>query len=143
MVDSNAMAPIPRRMQAIIAAGLVSVLTVSVFVRSQYSGPESAVLRYQLALVQNDAALIGSLVLQGSDSERALYFHQSILVLIAASEVQRIVGVRHMGREAYVDMAYTSRQSGTILVRFFLSKPVDSWKIDAERTRGVVGRARI
>ena len=136
------MKSLPRQTQGIIAAGLLSILTVSVFARAQYSGPESAVLRYHLALSRADAAGVKEIVLQDQETNSARSLNERMIALLSSAPEYNVAGVTHNGREASVDVVYFSRRYGTVFVRFTLVKPRDEWQLDAERTLGTAARAR-
>lgn len=136
------MKALPRQTQGIIAAGLLSILTVSVFARAQYSGPESAVIKYHVALGRRDMAGIQAVVLQDQSVDSVKSLNQQMIALLSTVEDYGVSAVNHMGREATVDVVYSSNRFGTVLVRFTLVKPRDEWELDADRTQGMVHRAR-
>lgn len=136
------MGALPRQTQGIIAAGLLSVLTVATFARSQHSGPESVVIRYHAALTEGDAATVAVLILQEPQSPATRSLNGQMAALLRTTRGFKIASVSHSGREAKVEVLYESTTYGTVLVRFSLVKPRDTWQVDADRTKGLVRRAR-
>jgi hypothetical protein len=64
--------------------------------------------------------------------------------LIADSRQYRVYRIQRKGRDAIVEMLYDTRRFGPVVIPFAMQKPVDTWKVDADRTWGLAqapGRA--
>ena len=132
------MASLPVRTQGILAAGAMAILTLSVFVRSQYSGPETSVNIFHLGISQNDPKLVQSVVLQDIRSAPAQNLLTRVHDLIQVSDELNIRRVNHSNRRANVLVEYKSARYGVYLAEFYLQKPRGQWMIDADSTLGVM-----
>ncbi len=148
-----------RRQTSVIAATILTLLTVTVFAVSRNQGPESAILRYHEALsrFQDPASLAKAFALQKADQPGTLdavrfatvrnavgdeSFHTEILRLLKESRTVRIGHVQRAGRVALVDVVYAS-PFGVMTVRYAMQKGRSGWLIDSpetlRRTRSLMG----
>jgi len=150
-----------RRQTSVIAATILTLLTVTVFAVSRNQGPESAILRYHEALskFQDPTALAKAFALPEADRPGTLdavrfatvqnaqlpenqSFHTEILRLLKESRSVRIGHVQRAGRVALVDVVYAS-PFGVMTVRYAMQKGRSGWLIDTaetlRRTRSLMG----
>jgi hypothetical protein len=133
----------PPRTQGIIAAGLMAILTLSVFASLPYSGPESSIYRFHLGVVSRDMDVVKDACLQDPTSGPARELLAQVEVLLANSQDVRINRVQRKGRAAVVEVVYLTRQFGPVVIPFYMEKPVGRWLVDADRTWGLAARAPI
>jgi len=131
----------PPRTQGIIAAGLMAILTVSVFASLTYSGPESTLNRFHYGVATGDFSTIKSVSLQNPTSRPARELLRQIAALMADSRDYRVYRIQREGRKAVVEMLYVTRSFGPVVIPFVMQKPVDQWKVDADQTWGLAVQA--
>jgi len=150
-----------RRQSSLIAATVLSLLTVTVFAVSRNQGPESAIQRYHEALDNfadptalnaafnlPDGQRPGTLdavrfaTVQDSQARETQAFHSEILRLLRESQSVRAGKVHRSGRIGLVDVVYASR-FGVMTVRYAMQKGRSGWLIDTaetlRRTRALMG----
>ena len=140
LVESSLMKGLPRQTQSIMAAGLLAILTVLVFSKAQFGGPESAWQRYHVAVASGDTEALRGLVLRNSQGESAQQLQSFIGRLINAGSDAQIRRVRRIGRYATLDVVYQSPQYGTVAMQFYVKKPGGRWLVDAEATWRLASR---
>jgi hypothetical protein len=133
----------PPRTQGIIAAGLMAILTLSVFAPLTYSGPESSLKRYHEGIATGDLEAVKQASLQDPANGPARELLRQVEALMANSQQFRVFRIQREGRSAVVEMMYVTQQFGPVVIPFYMRKPVDRWKVDADRTWGLAARARI
>ncbi|HXH62512.1 MAG TPA: hypothetical protein VNI20_14295 [Fimbriimonadaceae bacterium] len=137
------MKAVSRQTQGIVAAGILAILTVSVFAGAQYSGPESAVSRFHYGVATGNADTLRQVCLQSVQSPPAQNLIVQLDWLLKHSTDFRIIQVKRRGTESAVAVLYESPLAGTVIIEYFLQKPRGRWLIDVERTWGMVARAPI
>ena len=133
----------PPRTQGIIAAGLLAILTVSVFATLTYSGPESALSRFHYGIVSGDLGLVRDSSLQDPKAGPARELLLQVQALIADSQYYHVYRMQRDGRRATVEMVYVTRSYGPVVIPFAMTKPSHRWRVDANATWGLVAQARI
>lgn len=111
----------------------MAILTISVFASAQFSGPESALQLYHVAVLNNDGDRLSAVVLQDPESGSARELLAHVSNLMRVSEGLRVVSIERKGRNAIVTMSYIS-QFGQAFVPFYMVKPLAKWQIDTELT---------
>lgn len=133
---------LPRQTQSIMAAGLMAVLTIAVFAQARFSGPESAVRLYLYGIANREPETVKSVTLQDPTVGPARQLQSQIEQLFAYGGVPQIGHVRKNGREAIVEVTYRSPQFQLVVIQFLMKKSRAQWKVDADRTWGLISRAR-
>lgn len=133
----------PPRTQAIMASGLMAILTLAVFASLTYSGPESTVFRFHYGVAARDLEAVKQACLQDPTNGPARELLAQVEVLLADSQDVRINRVQRQGRSAVVEVVYLSRRFGPVAVPFMMEKPVDRWLLNADKTWGMVAGAPI
>lgn len=112
----------------------MAILTISVFASAQFSGPESALQLYHVAVLSNDGDRLSAVVLQDPESGSARELQVRVFNLMGVSEGIRVVSIERKGRSAIVTMGYFSAGFGQAFVPFYMVKPLSKWQIDTELT---------
>src|SRR5690348_12780960 len=127
---------VPARTQGLVAAGLIAILTLSVFASLTYSGPESTLNRFHGGIASGDINLIKGACLQDPKSRPAQELLRQVAGLMSNSQDYRVYRIQRSGRTAVVEMVYATRQFGPVVIPFYMQKPVDKWLVDVDRTWG-------
>lgn len=133
---------LPRQTQSIMAAGLMAILTISVFAQARFSGPESAVRLYLYGVANREPETIKTVSLQDPSAGSAQQLHAQVEWLYANGGTPQIGHVQKLGREAVVHVRFQSPRYRPYVLQFIVKKSRVKWKVDAERTWGLVSRAR-
>ena len=134
---------IPRQTQSIVAAGLMAILTIAVFAQARFSGPESAVRLYHYGIANREPETVKSVSLQDPGAGPARQLQAQVEELYSYGGVPQIGPVQKHGREAVVLVTYHSPRFQPVLLQFYMQKSRAKWKVDADRTWGLLSRARI
>jgi len=140
LVESGLMKGLPRQTQSIMAAGLLAILTVSVFSEAQLGGPESALRAYHVAVISGDMDSLRMLVLKDPEGPSARQLQSLVERLVADGANAQIHEPRRVGRDATLDVVYKSPQFGTVALRFYVRKPGSRWLVDADATWRLASR---
>ncbi len=127
---------IPARTQGLVASGLTAILVLSVFANSTFTGPESTIEELHYGILTGEPDTVKDTVLQDPTTAPARQLLGSIGQLLAAGAQYEVRGVQSKGRDAVVQVVYSSPQFGLIGIEFFLHKSRDRWLVDADRTLG-------
>ena len=132
---------LPRQTQSIIAAGLLAILTISVFAQARFSGPESAVRLYHYGIASRELETVKSSTLQDPGTGSARQLQAQVEQLFAYGGVPQIGSVQKRGREAVVLVTYSSPRFQRVSLQFVVVKSRAQWKVDTDRTWGLVSQA--
>ena len=116
----------------------MAILTISVFASAQFSGPESALQIYHVAVLNKDGDRLSAVVLQAPESRSARELQARVANLMRVSEGIRVAAIEREGRSAIVTMGYYSPELGQAFVMFYMVKPLADWQIDTERTMALL-----
>ena len=122
------------RFQGIVAAGLMAILTLSVFASTAYSGPESTIFRFHEAIMDGDLEDVRDAFLQDPTVPPASDLVADVQLLLVQGAQIRVLMPAHQGRSATADVFYFRQGVGVLSVRYHLKKPTDRWLIDAAAT---------
>ena len=128
---------IPRQTQSIMAAGLIAVLTISVFAQARFSGPESAVRLYHYGIANRELETVKSVSLQDPKVGSARQLQAQVEKLFAFGGVPQIGPVQKRGRQAVVLVTYRSPRFQPVLLQFVMQKSRARWKVDTDATWGL------
>jgi hypothetical protein len=137
------MKPPPVRFQGVVAAGLMAILTLSVFASTAYSGPESTIFRFHEAVMDGDLEGVRGAFLQDPTVPPASDLVADVQLLLVQGAQIRVLMPAHQGRSATADVLYFRQGVGVFSVRYHLKKPTDRWLIDAAATWQGAVRARM
>ncbi|MBS1713305.1 MAG: hypothetical protein JST30_03105 [Armatimonadetes bacterium] len=124
-----------RQASSVLAAFVLSVLTLSVFYLSRNKGPVSTVTRFHEALVTKDDRLLRSTLGSHYATEEARQMSAFVSGLIDAGSSVSISRVGKRAIEAEVWVKYASRRRGYTTVSFSLHKDSGVWLIDPGATK--------
>lgn len=124
----------PRQASSVLAAFVLSLLTLSVFFVSRNKGPVSTVTRFHEALVTNDQRLLRSTLGANYATEEAKRMTAFVAGLIDAGSSVAISRVGKRAIDAEVWVKYASRRTGYTTISFALHKDSGVWLIDPRAT---------
>lgn len=119
---------------SVVAATVLSVLTLSVFAASRGQGPESTVLLFHRAVAKPDAKLIQESLLNYHDPGDQVLVREVRNILSRSREV-KLGKVYTQGRKSLVDVYYVIDRGPTaIVIRYVVEKPENKWKVNGAET---------
>lgn len=120
----------------IVAAGVLALLTITLFAVSRNSGPESSIRQFHEAIARRDSARLARV----SSPPRTIKGSQvAILIeqLIRQGAQVRFGSVEKKPPDSVVEVAYLLRDGRTWALRMFLTRVNGVWKIDLDETASV------
>lgn len=123
------------RVSRILACVLLTALTLTVFGRLQYYGPESTLRRFHDAAVHGDVATINATTEEGADSKVVQELAERIQTFAErGAQVQPLELVRSPV-DAKCEVVYADPVSGVVHIVWVLELQDRTWKINAQKTK--------
>jgi hypothetical protein len=123
------------RLSTIIAPVLLAALTLSVFAKLQYYGPESAFRRFYEAALNGDAKVIDATTKEGSNSPQVWELIRRIQAFAQRGIRPQPLGMEVNAKKAVVGTVYTDPDLRLRVHVYWVLRPQGtSWKLGAEET---------
>ncbi len=122
------------RIQGSIAAGLMTVLTLSVFGAAQNQGPESAVKRYHEAVRAGNLNAVSEVTSENPRAGQPAGLHLLVRRLLDSGAQVRFGGTRKNYPEALVEVAYVLPNGEVWAWPYVTRLQAGRWRIDSIET---------
>lgn len=120
---------------SVFASLLLAVLTVSVFARSQNTGPASTLQRFHESILRRDLGMMQRVLAQPAETDAARMLVSNVELLVRRGTRPRLGSVEQVGAQAVAPVAYVDgRNVAVAVVPFALVRRQAGWEIDAEQT---------
>lgn len=120
-------------LQSIASAGVLALLTLSVFIVSQGRGPASVIQRYHRGLVEKNSVALDRVTTQPRTRAHALLEAQ-VLQLLSGSQNVELGRVVTRGKLAGAQVVYSSPVFGMQVVTYAFRQDSAGWVIDPIET---------
>jgi len=120
----------------VVAPILLAALTVAVFSKLQYYGPESTLRRFHAAALQGDVATMDATTVQGAGSSDVQKLAQYVRYLAQSGYAPQPLSMDRRPGLARCDVAYVDPMIRGVLDHIFWRLVLygHTWKIDATQT---------
>lgn len=121
---------------SVLAAGVLAVIVLAVFVRLQGSGPQSAVRRYLAGLAERNMAEVNSAMVGPEASPASQTLHRQVAYFLDRSDRVAVRDVERADRVALLHIMFANARGGAAVVPVVAVKAPERnrWFIDAEQT---------
>lgn len=120
-------------LQSIAAAGVLALLTLSVFLVSQGRGPASVIQRYHQGLLEKNSQALDRVTTQPRTRAHAI-LESEVLQLLSSSQDVELGRVATRGKAAAAQVVYASPYFGVSVVTFAFRQDSAGWVIDPNET---------
>lgn len=120
-------------LQSVAAAGVLALLTLSVFMVSHGRGPASVVQRYHRGLLERNSAALDRVTVQPRTQAHGVLESQ-VLQLLSQSQNVELGRVATRGKVAAAQVVYSSPLFGLSIVTFAFRQDSAGWVIDPSET---------
>jgi len=126
---------LPRQAASIVAAAILSILTLSVFAVQQNNGPESAVQRFHEGLQQGDARAVAAVSFQSLDDPSFTELGSRVTMLMRAGAQVQLVHIERKDNAAIVHVSYSlPKQRLVTYIPFAALRLRGAWMVDSRKT---------
>lgn len=127
----------PTRTWSIVAASTLALITLFVFYTLQDVGPESAIRRFHMAVLQGNRSEIDALASQGANAPTTQWLESKVVNAIAVLHAR--YQVMHMDRSdtsVGAEVAYVLPNGSTMPMYWIIEKDRGrhQWRVNADRT---------
>lgn len=128
-----------RGLDAWVAASLLAVLTLGVFLPLQNSGPESVIRRFHMASLSRDDSELQRLTLQDIRSPEVVQLRGIVYEIARAGGTFQLGRVLRKPRLVQAEVLYSVPGLGTAVSGWVVQKPAPQtrWKINAAATLSI------
>lgn len=120
-------------LQSIAAAGVLALLTLSVFLVSQGRGPASVIQRYHQGLLEKNSLALDRLTTQPRTPAHAI-LESEVLQLLSSSQDVQFGRAATRGKAGAAQVVYASPYFGVSVVTFAFRQDSAGWVIDPNET---------
>lgn len=126
---------------SVFASLLLAVLTVSVFARSQNTGPASTLQRFHESILRRDIGMMQRVLVQPADARSARVLVGNVEFLVRRGIKPKLGAVEQRGTQAIAPVAYVdARNVAVAFVPFAMVRGSAGWEIDADQTLALAGQ---
>ncbi|MBS1723779.1 MAG: hypothetical protein JSS66_12605 [Armatimonadetes bacterium] len=127
------MASLNKQSASYVSAGVLAVLTLTVFLAEQFAGPASAVTRFQEALMRRNPKLLQSVTAEDIRSQATAQLANMVYAFMAPPATAQITTTEKHGNTARV-IVYFRGPYGTAVIPYMLVKREGMWQVDPAAT---------